>query len=771
MTGTYPGFEGTVGRTFAGSEGAWPARPTPPPGAPNVIVMLADDLGFADLGCYGSEIDTPHLDALAARGIRCTNFHTAPMCSPTRAVAAHRARAAPRRLRHASRTSTRASPATRWSSAADAATIAEILRDQAGYATMMVGKWHLAKDSDCSAAGPQHSWPCQRGFDRFYGILDAFTNLHHPHRLVEDNHLVEVDRYPDDYYFTDDLTDRAISMIRETQGEQPRAAVLPATSPTARCTRRCTPGPRTSRSTAAATTAAGTSCGPSGSPASSELGRRPRGPGAPAPQHRAEPRRPGRGTTSTSASSALFARAHGGLRGDGRPHRPERRPARRRARGDGRARQHDHRLPLRQRRVTRGRGHRHDGVLRAPAAGRRHRRRLRAPRRHRRAADHAALPARAGRWRRARRSGSTRSTRTRAATRCRSASRGRPGSPSAARSAASTRTSPTCCRRCWSSSASSGRQTRNGVALAPLDGVSFAAALRDPDAPSTHHETGVGVLRPPRALPRRLGAGDAAPAAHAVRRRASGSSTTSPPTRPSCATSPRTSPSGSRRWRPAWEELAWANQIYPLDEGSSIKYLRPARAQRGLRRAGDDPAGHADARALALGPADLVPVGHHPRSTCDHRSADQGMLVAHGDQGVGLRALRPRRRAALRAQQRARRDARRSRAVPMADGVQRGRRRAARDRRPAVGAHALGRRRGAGDAGRRPDAVRHRAVRGHRRRHRPALARCRGRSTSASARSRTPARSTRSRTRRASRRRTRPASLMDMLREMGAAFE
>ena len=220
MPRTYPGYEGQVGRTFAGSQGAWPARPTPPVNAPNVVVMLADDLGFADLGCYGSEIDTPNLDALAARGVRHTNFHTAPVCSPTRAalltgLESHRAGFGT--VAHLDP----GFPGYAEELPPDAATIAEILRDEAGYATMMVGKWHLAKDSDCSAAGPQHSWPCQRGFDRFYGILDAFTNLHHPHRIVEDNHLVEVDQYPDGYYFTDDLTDRAISMIRERKASNP----------------------------------------------------------------------------------------------------------------------------------------------------------------------------------------------------------------------------------------------------------------------------------------------------------------------------------------------------------------------------------------------------------------------------------------------------------------------------------------------------------------------------------------------------------------------
>jgi len=213
------GFGGRIGRTFAGSEGWWPERPTPPTGAPNIVVVLVDDLGYSDLGCFGGEIDTPNVDALAARGLRFTNFHAAPMCSPTRAALLTGCN--PHEVGFGTVAHVDAGfPGYAMELGPDVATVAELLRDQ-GYATLMVGKWHLAKDSDCSAAGPQHSWPCQRGFDRFYGILDAFTNLHHPHRIVEDNHVVEVDRYPDGYYFTDDLTDRAISMIRERKASNP----------------------------------------------------------------------------------------------------------------------------------------------------------------------------------------------------------------------------------------------------------------------------------------------------------------------------------------------------------------------------------------------------------------------------------------------------------------------------------------------------------------------------------------------------------------------
>ena len=216
---TYPGFGGTVGRVFGTSESWWPPRPTAPRNAPNIVVILVDDLGFADLGCYGSEIPTPNIDRLAARGLQFTDFHSTPMCSPTRA--AFLTGMEP----HAAGVGTVAHsdpgfPGYAMELADDVVTLPEILRAN-GYATYMVGKWHLAKDSDQSDAGPRHSWPLQRGFDQFYGFLDGFTNLHHPHRLIRDNSPVDIDTYPQGYYLTDDITDEAIAMVRAGRASAP----------------------------------------------------------------------------------------------------------------------------------------------------------------------------------------------------------------------------------------------------------------------------------------------------------------------------------------------------------------------------------------------------------------------------------------------------------------------------------------------------------------------------------------------------------------------
>lgn len=217
-TAPYAGFDGVVRRTMAGSDPAWPQRPDAT-GSPNVIVMLVDDVGFADLACFGGEIHTPNLDRLAAEGVRFTNFHVNPMCSPTRASLLTGVNAHATGIGHVAQDDP-GFPGYRGELAENVVTAAETFR-AAGYATLMVGKWHLCRDADVSAFGPNHSWPLQRGFDRFYGILDAFTNLHQPHRLVEDNHQVEIDRYPDGYYLTDELTTKALAMIKERKAARP----------------------------------------------------------------------------------------------------------------------------------------------------------------------------------------------------------------------------------------------------------------------------------------------------------------------------------------------------------------------------------------------------------------------------------------------------------------------------------------------------------------------------------------------------------------------
>ncbi|MFJ3767197.1 arylsulfatase [Streptomyces sp. NPDC090082] len=215
----YEGFAGRVGRTFAESEPAWPTRTTPPAQAPNIVVVLVDDMGFSDIGPFGSEIPTPVLDGLADGGVKLGNYHTMPLCSPARAALLTGLN--PHRVGYAMvANSDPGFPGYGMEVAEDVPTLAELLHD-AGYATYAVGKWHLVRDSASNAADHRGNWPLQKGFDQYYGVLEGLTSLFHPHQLVRDNSPLDIDEFPDDYYYTDDITDQALSMVKSLRAHDP----------------------------------------------------------------------------------------------------------------------------------------------------------------------------------------------------------------------------------------------------------------------------------------------------------------------------------------------------------------------------------------------------------------------------------------------------------------------------------------------------------------------------------------------------------------------
>lgn len=217
-------FLGRITERASDSTPAWPHRPRPRAGAPNIVVVLVDDLGFSDIAPFGAEIDTPALTELAASGYRLANYQTPPMCAPARAAlmtGMNPHRAGFSFVPHIDP----GYPHARMELPDDAPTLAETLR-AAGYATFMVGKWHLTPEAQMHDGADRSSWPCQRGFDRFYGCLDGFTSLFHPHRLLQDNTPVDRDEYPEGYYLTDDLTDRALSMIAGLRASNPAKPFL-----------------------------------------------------------------------------------------------------------------------------------------------------------------------------------------------------------------------------------------------------------------------------------------------------------------------------------------------------------------------------------------------------------------------------------------------------------------------------------------------------------------------------------------------------------------
>ena len=216
------GFGGRIGDDWRDSEPWWPPVPEAPAGAPNVILVVLDDVGFAQLGCYGSDMATPALDRLAATGVRLANFHTTALCSPTRACLLTG------RNHHRNGMGRVADLAVGfpgyWGNPPkENGFLGEILRTR-GYASYAVGKWHLTPEDETHMAAPRSTWPLGRGFDRWYGFHGGETHQFAP-ALYHDNHSVRPARTIEDgYHLSEDLADRAIEFVsdlRAVDADQP----------------------------------------------------------------------------------------------------------------------------------------------------------------------------------------------------------------------------------------------------------------------------------------------------------------------------------------------------------------------------------------------------------------------------------------------------------------------------------------------------------------------------------------------------------------------
>lgn len=186
---------------------------------PNIIVILADDVGYSDIGCFGGEISTPNLDALAADGLRFTEFYNTSRCCPTRAslltgLYPHQAGVGYMVDRAPYSAKAMINDWYAGDLRPDVVTMGEVMH-AAGYATYAVGKWHVTKNTEADA--PEDNWPLQRGFDHYYGVLPGASNYFEPKQLTRDNARIAYDHDPeyhsDNYYLTDAFSDNAVRYI------------------------------------------------------------------------------------------------------------------------------------------------------------------------------------------------------------------------------------------------------------------------------------------------------------------------------------------------------------------------------------------------------------------------------------------------------------------------------------------------------------------------------------------------------------------------------
>lgn len=200
---------------------------------PNIIVILADDMGFADLGCWGSEIRTPNIDRLATGGIKYTQMYNSARCCPSRAALLTGLN--PQQAGVGHMTDNYGTPEYQGYLGENCVTIAEAL-STAGYETLMSGKWHvggpydLQRPDSWTPGEPGSPTPRQRGFDKFFGTLIGAGNYYNPLTLMDDQTLIQPES--PDFYYTDAITDHGVKMISENAGsEKPFFLYMAYTSP------------------------------------------------------------------------------------------------------------------------------------------------------------------------------------------------------------------------------------------------------------------------------------------------------------------------------------------------------------------------------------------------------------------------------------------------------------------------------------------------------------------------------------------------------------
>ncbi len=185
---------------------------------PNIILIMSDDMGYSDIGCYGGVIRTPNLDRLAQEGVKYTQFYNMGRSCPTRACLL--TGLYPHQAGIGHMMNDRGQDGYRGDLNRNCVTLGEVMRS-AGYATFVSGKWHVTKH--VKPEGPKDNWPLQRGFDRFYGIIHGGSSYYDPYTLTRDNEfitpLTDPEYKPERYYFTDAITDNAIRFIDDMKDE------------------------------------------------------------------------------------------------------------------------------------------------------------------------------------------------------------------------------------------------------------------------------------------------------------------------------------------------------------------------------------------------------------------------------------------------------------------------------------------------------------------------------------------------------------------------